>query len=588
MCSDLYKKTGSETGEKAIFDLIDYDITDAVIIFPESILNPETVEMIRDRAKAHGKPVICVDGSFDGCVNVLYDYESAFEKVVRHIVEFHGITDTCMIAGGRGNDFSDSRIDVYRKVLEENGVAFDESMIYYGDFWAKPTRLAVETMIEEKKVPRAVICANDVMAIIACEVLKKNGYSIPDDVIVTGFDGIDAAEFSVPKLTTCGCDYGVMAEKVVDLLTLFFEGKQTEDTYKISYDICVSESCGCHDRRDIDASSRIREINDRFYGYQDQERTIYDKSARIMNCANINEVAELFGKCHFYNMCCMVNGDCLDESVDPTVKPDRESFTDPMYLIFDTDAADIPAGTAFGRKDIIPNIDVVMNYGNPLIFTALRFLDTTMGYICCFFPANEDSYCRVLQTANAVNFAISSYRNIRYQQYINKRIEEMYKHDAMTGLYNRRTLYDLLNSDIAEQCASDPDIRLILIIADLDGLKTINDGFGHLEGDSAISEAARALMGSYGNELICSRYGGDEIVAVITAHKDSAESVLQTIIDNVNSRLEEYNQSSGKGYRVAMSLGSKISESSEFNFSEMLEEADKQMYSRKRNKHSRI
>jgi DNA-binding LacI/PurR family transcriptional regulator len=95
------------------------------------------------------------------------------------------------MGGFRDNVFSEERKQIFRKVIEEYGIAFDEEkMCSYGDFWAMPARKATEEIIASGDIPDAIICANDYMAINVCDVMKNHGYSVPEDVIITGLTGM--------------------------------------------------------------------------------------------------------------------------------------------------------------------------------------------------------------------------------------------------------------------------------------------------------------------------------------------------------------------------------------------------------------
>ena len=86
-------------------------------------------------------------------------------------------------------------------------IDFDESKVYYGTLWRDCGDDALDYILENckkngKKLPDAVVCANDYSAIgliIAC---RKRGITVPDDLIVTGFDGVDDAVNGFPTITT--------------------------------------------------------------------------------------------------------------------------------------------------------------------------------------------------------------------------------------------------------------------------------------------------------------------------------------------------------------------------------------------------
>jgi diguanylate cyclase (GGDEF)-like protein/PAS domain S-box-containing protein len=92
-------------------------------------------------------------------------------------------------------------------------------------------------------------------------------------------------------------------------------------------------------------------------------------------------------------------------------------------------------------------------------------------------------------------------------------LEQLTLEDALTGLYNRRGL-DLLGGSAVKRAARDGS-PLCVLFMDLDGLKTINDGFGHAAGDAALVTAAAILSDTVRQTDIVGRIGGDEFAVVL-------------------------------------------------------------------------
>ena len=193
----------------------------ALVILSESIRNKEIVKSLIDRAKSEGISVIVVNGWVEGCFNILLDYDSSFEKIVRHVIEYHGCKKVNFVAGFRGNEFSDARIEIYKRVLSENGISVDDNRIGYGDFWEMPTRRLCEQWFEDiNDLPEAIICANDIMAITVLNELNNRGIKVPEDVIVTGFDGLELGQYCSPKLTTAKDDVMQLGKHIRELENL--------------------------------------------------------------------------------------------------------------------------------------------------------------------------------------------------------------------------------------------------------------------------------------------------------------------------------------------------------------------------------
>lgn len=135
-CTDFYRNNRFENAEKKVYSLIDYNIVDAVVIFSEAFRDTSIVDELRMGAEAHNVPVFILGNRSEKCTSFIFDYEAGFEQAVRHIIEYHGITDTAMIAGLKGEEHSEQRIAVYKKVLAENGLPFNDNMLSYGDYWS--------------------------------------------------------------------------------------------------------------------------------------------------------------------------------------------------------------------------------------------------------------------------------------------------------------------------------------------------------------------------------------------------------------------------------------------------------------------
>ena len=185
--SDIYWSEDELPAETHVFDYIQYDYVDVVVIMDEKIKSHEVSRSIISRASSHDIPVIVVDGEYEGCVSISYDYAKGFERVVRHIIEHHGVRKPHFMAGIPGNKFSEERADVFKRVLAENDIPFSEDMISYGEFWAIPAREAARKLIARGELPEAIICANDIMAINVCDVLKEAGYTVPDGANLSGW-----------------------------------------------------------------------------------------------------------------------------------------------------------------------------------------------------------------------------------------------------------------------------------------------------------------------------------------------------------------------------------------------------------------
>jgi diguanylate cyclase (GGDEF)-like protein/PAS domain S-box-containing protein len=154
--------------------------------------------------------------------------------------------------------------------------------------------------------------------------------------------------------------------------------------------------------------------------------------------------------------------------------------------------------------------------------------------------------------------------------------------DDLTGLLNRRGL--LKQAAPYFDFARRQKEALLLLFIDLDGMKKINDEFGHNEGDNALINTAAILNRSFRSTDIIARLGGDEFTVLVTdLNADKEEAITR-----LNENLKAYNATESRGHKLAFSIGVATLEPERMTcFEELLEQADQAMYEQKRMKRRR-
>ena len=575
--TDMYWNDEHPRAEAAVFDLIDYEKTDVIILMDEKIKSHEIAGRILKRAREHNVPVIVVDGSYEGTVCVRYDYTRGFEQVCRHVIEYHQAKHPHFMGGFAENPFSMERQEVFRRVCEENGIRYDEkTMVSYGNFWAKPAKAATEAIIASGNIPDAIICANDIMAINVASVLFEHGIRVPEDVIVTGFDGIDEIYYSVPPLTSASCGSSGFADSVSDAVMRCLHEGLTEGEHLVEPRLILSESCGCSTC--TPPADHIHTFNDRFYRYQDDNQILAETGERMQTAEDFASASYTLFQDVIHDMTCILNSSCTDDTVNYFETKRESAFDDEMLMFFDTELKPFRQ-YRMSRREIVPLLGTHIRSGYPLIFVALSFMNVPLGYLCFHFHDYEiTDYCKVPQLVTGLNTALGGFMNRRYQLYLLRRIEQMYRYDSLTGLLNRLSFAKSFAE--LKQMHGHEEMPLTVILSDLDGLKPINDHFGHAAGDNAIHTAAVALQAACPAGSLCVRFGGDEMVAVIPGQSEAEE-----IISRIHGYLEEYNTRSGLQYRITTSIGfftTVLREDTDFET--LVRESDAVMYLEKQRK----
>lgn len=151
------------------------------------------------------------------------------------------------------------------------------------------------------------------------------------------------------------------------------------------------------------------------------------------------------------------------------------------------------------------------------------------------------------------------------------------KKDYLTGLYNRRELDRYLTHSINELRVNE---SLLMLMVDLNHFKSINDKFGHLEGDQALKHTANILLDCFRTEDFISRYAGDEFVIIVKLDDEQQKYIP---IERLQTGFNEFNSKSQLPYELNISIGHAIyDENSECSTEDLLRIIDKRMYEDKK------
>jgi diguanylate cyclase (GGDEF)-like protein len=148
--------------------------------------------------------------------------------------------------------------------------------------------------------------------------------------------------------------------------------------------------------------------------------------------------------------------------------------------------------------------------------------------------------------------------------------------DVLTGMLNRRGFYERAEQGL--RLARRQGIECAVIFADVDGLKAINDQFGHSAGDNSLRAAAQVLQDSFRDSDVVARLGGDEFAAFTV---DAANT--DVIVERIALKAEELYEQGDFPHPVSFSIGVVVCDpSSDLPLAEYLSMADKAMYDQKR------
>lgn len=592
-------------GEWNIYNLVNFDKFDGVIVTPLLIyangnapIYHELVDLVRKKCN---KKVVSIDLPFNGCETVYTNDRKVFYEIAEHVYDVHKCRNVYFLNGFPDQDVCKERLAGYREFLKDRGLPFDENKVFAGDFWYDSgERLAERIYSGELEIPDAVICASDHMAIGLMNKLIRHGISVPGQVVVTGYDSTKESVINMTTLTTYEPPSAVTAEEAVNLLHAAIDpdGEQAGAAHAVSENLRIGDSCGC--RPDM------AYINKRIH------RSLYNVNPYIRAAQKdpSSDISDLLDTYLFERLVRVSDqNECLHEIYNSTrmlhpykdfymcLRPDwmdteeswTEGYPERMKLVIHSEAAtdteEVP-GARFTRNDtkgersfyteeILPEMFEEREEPLAFYFSPIHFEDEMFGYTVMTADLLQERKLDYLfhNWLRNINSALEMTR-------VRGRIEARSEIDAMTGLYNRRAMEDKLKG--IRQFGKGK--ILLTMVADLDGLKFINDHFGHQEGDYAIKSVAQALAQCAASNEICVRSGGDEFI-LLGVDEYSEEDVDEKVA-LIEKLLTQQGKQDKKTYEISASIGyclARLRDDTDVDM--LLEVADQRMYETKRAHH---
>jgi diguanylate cyclase (GGDEF)-like protein/PAS domain S-box-containing protein len=156
--------------------------------------------------------------------------------------------------------------------------------------------------------------------------------------------------------------------------------------------------------------------------------------------------------------------------------------------------------------------------------------------------------------------------------------------DELTGLYNRRGFLAFSEQHLISLQRANKS--LMMVYADLDGLKQINDSYGHKEGDRALIKTAEILRETFRNSDVLGRLGGDEFTVFASVEPEGG---VETVMARLNDKLQKHNSQSSAPYKLSVSVGLAFMHPHEKQTVEdLMAQADESMYHNKRQRKASV
>ena len=397
---------------------------------------------------------------------------------------------------------------------------------------------------------------------------------------------MEGREF-LPHITSVTRERLDIARRSLAMLLDLSEGREvsvSDEELVISPRPIYTQSCGCEGldyQKEAESINGVYEIN-RSFSYN-----LYDTESIVLKLNKVDSLAALdrvfreqpinFGD--YLHQIWMMH---IDSEGRPSYDSDYDSpsgkFVPAIWI--DNDNKLVRRSTPYDADTLVPDV----NDSEPHFFflMSVHCAERMFGY--SIVEMSDEDIFNEFYNVWLLNVSIT-FERLLNNDHINKLIgslENQSIRDGLTGLLNRRG-YEELSREALLSIVGNKTVCTMVI--DMDGLKHINDEYGHYEGDCAIRAAADLIAKCCGAGEIAGRAGGDEFYIFAA---DYSEKKAENFIRRFRELTEIYNKHSNKPYKIELSYGVYVIEAdSSTNLEDLISVSDKKMYEQKQAKPNR-
>ncbi len=584
----------------SIYHILSEKRIDGLILIASSLVDTDNIQKMDAYLKSIHIPVVTIGRKIGDFPYVHSDNESGIRKVFGHLYG-HGKRKIAFVTGLMEQKDAIERYETYKSLLQENNLAYNPGFVYEGAFSKRSGRdaaLHFAPFIKNNEID-TIIFSNDDMASGALTAFQALGICCPEDVLLTGYDNVSWSALTDPPLTTVSQNYFKMAAAAWRILLGQISVKQSfqaserstgETTAfnafvagavameeKVAVDLVVRASCGCLENVETFINEGLTLVNQNNMSVSEHFQTF-----------NLDLLLQrLYGTIAYHE----IQNFIIVHFPTPSPFTTFETYTLPLeaeVLFCVVGGKPCNEKMRFSTSDILPPEIKERMDKSPLILKPLYFSDSVFGYFVSSYKNISGHILSEIRLFLSDHIQGSLLLNAHVEmeqklndtlaelQAVNQRLSLLSHRDDLTGLLNRRGFFG--ESRKCFGCTS-KDSHIIAYI-DMDHLKTINDLYGHEEGDFAIRTVAQVLSESVREgDLVC-RQSGDEFLLFI---REAGKSVIPYMEKRFANNLRNANETLGKPYLIDFSWGF-IPVTRFDDFDDCLRQADDRMMASKRKK----
>lgn len=577
-------------GEYSIFDLPDFKNFDGVVYVRNTFQNSTIDKDIIERIEKSGTPCVCIDSYHPSFVNICSDERGLMEAVTNHLIDVHGCKRLYFLGGQHESTDTVARLQGFKDALTGHSLSFDDEWLLYGDFeYSSGVDAAGYFLNLSSELPDAIVCANDEMAVGLIQELKRRGVKVPREVKVAGIDFDSVSRVYSPSITTAKRQQYQKGANAINILHEFSEHKSGE-TITLPIALACGYSCGCKPEEDNkNDAATINALAVDKYAQAELVQTTRRMTASLMGKRDqyalldgIRDFADELNPDELY-ICMNVRPDYIIDYSDYAKalalidRDNQADYSDDMICVVSSTkegSSDDSQREYFEKADLFPPQAHGGKVGGTYYFYPVHYMNRNFGYAILgtsgelirndYFP----NFCNI--TSNA----LENTRKICVMQQMISALDRMWIYDTLTGIYNRAGFFKLSESIVNESIQKGTSVCVIFM--DVDGLKEVNDHFGHDLGDDLIKTVADILKEIKHHGEIIMRYGGDEFVLLASGYTDDD---AKNTIKKIEAAMTRVNEQESKPYFLDASIGyciTALKNSDQLNA--LIEDADHEMY----------
>ncbi len=270
-----YKKD-DEHLRNAIFRYVNSDNLDGAVVWGSTLASEVSWKEVAEWTKGLSEkiPVVSLGIDVPGIPSVTYDAYTGVYRMLEHFITVHNYRRIVFLQGPKNHNSAYSRLEAYRDCLNDYGIEFDPSLVSSPFTWYDGDKAIQEIMVKNHRSPKtdfdAIIASSDIMAFLASKYLEQQGYHIPDDVALAGFNDSPEAFLSSTELTTVRLPVKDMVEYSFETIR---EMEEDPDAIHSSFSLptvaIYRRSCGCPESYGNDEM-----VKDEITTFEDYERWI--------------------------------------------------------------------------------------------------------------------------------------------------------------------------------------------------------------------------------------------------------------------------------------------------------------------------